>query len=114
MKLKYLLQLGLALTFLYAGINSLMHPSDWIGFVPAWLGNFGIASSTFLFTHSIFEIVLSVWLLSNKKIRIAGLILALDLLAIILVNGFSQSVFPITFRDIGLFFTALYLFLDKA
>ena len=113
MKIKYLLQFGLAATFLYAGIDALRFPFDWVGFVPQWVTVFHVTTDTFLRIHSVFEILAAVWLLTGIKVRWVGFLLAADLLVIVVANGFSRAVFTTTFRDIGLFFTALYLFLEK-
>lgn len=109
MNKKYLLQFGLAFTLLYAGISALVHPYDWIGFVPMWITQFGITREFALRSHSVVEILLAVWLLSNKKINLAGLVTALDMAVILLANGFGRGTFLITFRDAGLLFMAIYL-----
>jgi|GEM_PF-1298652 len=113
MKLKYILQIGLALVLIYAGVSALLYPSDWIGFVPAWVQNFGLSVPAFLHLHSIAELILGLWLLSNIKLRIAAFFAFLDLLAIIVFSGFSRAALSITFRDFGLLAIALYLILDK-
>jgi len=95
--------------FLFAGIDSLIHTYNWIGFVPVWVGHFGVSRELALHIHSVVEILLGLWLLINWKTRVAAFLAALDLLAIIFANGFGAGIFLITFRDVGLFFTALYL-----
>lgn len=110
---KYLLNIGLAFTLLYAGIAAFVNPSDWVGFVPQWVGNFGLSRELALHTHSVVEILLGVWLLSNWKVRWAGLISALDILAILLATGFSGGILLITFRDVGLLFMAIYLAVES-
>ena len=32
-----LLRIGLAFVFLYAAISSLMHPDEWVGYLPSFL-----------------------------------------------------------------------------
>ena len=110
---KYLLNFGLAFTLFYAGIAAFMNPFDWIGFVPMWVEKFGTSRELALHMHSVAEILLGVWLLSNWKVQWAGLVVALDILVILLVNGFSGGVLLITFRDVGLLFTAIYLALTN-
>src|SRR5689334_3824409 len=109
MNKKYLLQFGLAFVLLYAGISAFLQPFDWIGYVPMWVTKFGTSRELALHLHSIAEIILGLWLLSNIKIRWAAWITALDIAAIILVNGFNPELFLITFRDVALVFMALYL-----
>lgn len=106
---KYLLNLGLAFTLLYAGISSLISPGDWVGFVPAWVANFGLSRELALHAHSIVEILLGAGLIFNYRIKLLAGVVALDILALLVVNGFSASVFLVTFRDVGLFFAALFL-----
>lgn len=109
MKKQYILQLGLAFTFLYAGIDSLTHPQDWIGFVPGWIHTLGITKELALRGQSFAQILLAVLLLSGWKKRIVASIIALNILVIILVNGFGRDIFPVTFRDVGLLAIAVYL-----
>ena len=110
-RLKYLLQIGLAITLLYAGIAALITPNDWIGFVPGWIKNFGLSAPIFLQLHSIAEIALGAWLLTNWHLRIVVLLVFIDLAAIILTQGFGRAALSITFRDFGLLFIAFYLIL---
>jgi len=106
---KYLLNIGLAFTLLYAGISAFINPFDWVGFVPMWVTKFGTSRELALHIHSVAEILLGVWLLSNFKVKWAGLVVALDMATILLANGFSKGILLITFRDIGLLFMAVYL-----
>ena len=109
MNKKYLLQFGLAFVLIYAGVASFIHPLDWIGFVPSWIGKFGVSRELALHLHAAGEIALGAWLLSNWKIRWAGWLAAADMVVIILANGLGAGIFLITFRDVGLLFMALYL-----
>ena len=104
---KYILNVGLAFTLLYAGINILLYPMDWIGFVPFWVSKFGVTREFALQSHAFGEIFLGAWLLSNYKVKWVAILVALDMLTIIVLNG-SGSL-PITFRDVGLLFMAIYL-----
>lgn len=106
---KFLLQLGLAFTLIYAGISSFLYPYDWIGYVPAWINLFKVTPLLALHGHAVAEIILGLWLLSNWKLRWASWLTALDIAVILLVNGFGRSIFPITFRDVGLLCMAIYL-----
>lgn len=110
---KYILNIGLAFTLAFAGIDSLMHPLDWIGFVPDWVNIFGVTRDIALLAHSFTEIILAILLLTGWKTGIVAWIIFLDMWAIILVNGFGRSSFLITFRDIGLLAVALYLALPE-
>ena len=113
MKKQYILRLGLAFTLFYAAMDSLLHPQDWIGFVPSWIQGFGLTRGQFLTLHSVGQIILAVWLFIPWQRRLGASLIALDILAIILINGFSRSVFPVTFRDVGLLAIAVYLALPE-
>jgi len=110
---KYILNIGLAFTLLYAGISALLFPFDWIGFVPVWVENLGFSQELALHMHSVVEIILGVLLLCNIKTRIVAGIIALDIAAIVILGGFGRGMFLVTFRDVGLVCTALYLALSE-
>jgi len=100
-----LLRIGLAVVFLYAAAGSLMHPEQWVGYLPSFLAEMHNATSL-LKAIAVSEILLALWLLSGKFTRYAGL-LAAAMLAGIVVS--QPSALIITFRDIGLVFMALAL-----
>lgn len=99
-----LLRVGLALTLLYAAVDSLRNPNDWIGYLPNILDDFN--PTLLLKMLSIAQIGLSIWLLSGKYVHLAGLACAVAFTAVLLPN---LAVLQITFRDIGLVAAALAL-----
>ncbi|MFB6246199.1 MAG: hypothetical protein ABEI74_01240 [Candidatus Pacearchaeota archaeon] len=101
----FFLRLGLAFAFLYAGIDSLINPQNWIGFIPQFVANI-IDPKIFLDVFSVFEIVLGVWLLSAWRSFEAAIVSALVLAGMTLTN---LSLFNIIFRDISLVFAAIGL-----
>ena len=111
MNKKYLLQFGLAFTLLYAGIDSFLHPFDWVGYVPTWVQSLGFSQLLALHLHAGVELLLGALLLTGWKLKWVGLLAALDIAVIIIVNGFGRGSFLITFRDVGLVAVGLYLFL---
>lgn len=110
---KILLRVGLAFTLLFAGIDSFLNTKDWLWFVPTWVEKFGITTELALHAHAAVEIILGLLLLSGWKLRWAAAIVAMDMLVIIFANGWSRALFLTTFRDVGLFFTAVYLAVEK-
>lgn len=108
MKKTYVLNLGLAFVLIYAGIDQLLHPLDWVGYIPSW-ALFGQTPENSLLAHSILALLLALWYLTNIKRRWVGAIGTLFFLSIILANGFSRAVFVVTFRDVALVTTSLYL-----
>ena len=101
----WLLRIGLASAFLYAGYASLVNPSDWIGYLPSFLTGV-IAAATLLKIIAVYELILAVWLLSGMYVRYAAVLAALTLGSIFAVN-LNQLL--ITFRDVGLIFAAAAL-----
>jgi uncharacterized membrane protein len=113
MNKRYLLNFGLAFVLIYAGIDQLLHPVDWVGYLPSWLPTFSFSKEQILMGHSVVDIILGLALLFKIYTRLAAGLVALVFLGIIVANGFGRDIFLITFRDVGLFFTALYLAWDK-
>ncbi|PLX26465.1 hypothetical protein C0581_04340 [Candidatus Parcubacteria bacterium] len=99
----FLLRVGVALSLLYAAIASFLSPAVWASFFPQWMTN--IIPGTILLTiFSICEIILALWLLSNKKACLAGFVSALVMLGIIFTNLHSLD---LVFRDIPILFAGL-------
>ena len=101
----FLLRIGLASAFLFAGVSALLDPTNWVGFIPQFIRSL-INENIFLYIHSTGELILGLWLLSNKKIFYAASISALSMFAILV---FNLSELDIIFRDIAIFFMALAL-----
>ncbi len=101
-----LLRWGLAFVFLYAAIASLRHPDVWAEYLPQFLTNL-IPSNLLLTGFSVYELALTVWLFSGKKLVWAAMVSAVTLAGITLAN---PSILDITFHDIGLAMAALALF----
>ncbi len=101
----FLLRAGIAVAFLYAGTAALTNPTNWIGFVPQWISMF-VDRELFLLIHGITDLLIGLWLLSNVKPFYAGLIAALSLISIIIVN-YGQL--EIIFRDIAILFASIAL-----
>lgn len=102
----WLLRIGLAAVFLYAAISSLQHPLEWVGFLPLFIIHH-LSSVDVIRVLAIFELVLVLWLLSGKYIAYCGLVCAVTLFGIVVVNP-AQLI--TTFRDIGLGCMALALY----
>ena len=100
-----LLRIGLAGVFLYAAVSGTLYPDNWIGYLPEFLKHI-IPAKTLLNLFDIYEIILSLWLLSGWKTFYSAVLSALTLFGIIVT---SLGVLDITFRDFGLFFAALAL-----
>ncbi|MBI2146736.1 hypothetical protein HYU22_05345 [Candidatus Woesearchaeota archaeon] len=101
----FFLRLAIAVPFLYAAIAALLQPEAWIGFIPGWVQAF-IPANLLLPGFSIYEIVLSLWLLSGKKVVYSASVAAVTLALITITN---LTVLDIVFRDIGLILAAVAL-----
>jgi hypothetical protein len=100
-----LLRAGLAVILLYAAIDSLVDPREWVGYLPAVLTRL-VPGEVALKFFSVYELSLAAWLLSGVYVRWAALLTAATLVGIIVANF---ELFSITFRDIALIFAALAL-----
>ena len=101
----FFLRIGLAITLLYAAIAQMLYPEQWVVWLPQWLGK--IASLTvLLYLFSIYEIVLGLWLLTDKKTFHAASLAALTMTMIII---FNLSALDLVFRDVAILFAALAL-----
>lgn len=103
--ISFLLRSGLAIVFLYAAISSLLSPDRWVGFVPGFMENI-ISRENFLIIFSIYEIILSVYLLSNRRIFLVSILSSITLLFILAINVVQLD---ILFRDIAILFMSLAL-----
>jgi uncharacterized membrane protein YphA (DoxX/SURF4 family) len=102
---KFLLRVGLALSFLYAGVSGLLNPSSWVGFFPFFLRKI-FDPQILLFVFSVYEIILALVLLWGRYTLFSASLSALTLFFIIILN---LAILDIVFRDIGLFFASLAL-----
>lgn len=102
-----LLRLGLIIVFAYAAIDSLIRPLFWVGYLPNFL-TVHVAAVNLLKVFAVYQLILVGWLISGKFVKYCALICSLTFLAIIILD-FSQLI--ITFRDFGLMFMALALYL---
>lgn len=105
----YTLIAGLVFVFAYFGIDKLVHPELWIGWIPMWMENLmGMPRETWLTVIGITEILLAVLLLIPKRIvrQTGAILIALHLVAILTQVGWND----IGVRDIGLLLSSIALF----
>ena len=101
------IRIGLAIAFLYAAIASFLNPVAWSTFLPPFITSI-FPAQPLLFLFAAFEIILALWLLSNKKIYYAAIISSLVLVAIIVAN---LEALDLIFRDVAILASALALIL---
>lgn len=104
-----LLTIGLAFVFGYFGVDKLLHPDNWIGWIPLWMeGMLTFSRYGWLTLIGLSEMLFALLLLIPVRIvRQTGTVLiALHLVAILTQTGWND----VAVRDIGLLFMALGLF----
>lgn len=102
------LRLGLAAVYLYSGPDLILHPGDWIGYLPGWLKEILPAPpELYLRAQGIVEILFALSFLTGFGIKWSALFSAAEMLGIILFYGIDG----VSFRDLGLFGAAICLFL---
>ena len=92
------LRIGLALVILWFGLNQVISPDNWTGFLPAWLPTLGLSPQTHVLLNGSVEIVVSLLLLAGLFTRIAATVGALHMYAVTLAVGYSA----VGVRDFGL------------
>lgn len=103
--ISFFLRVAISIPFLYAAIAAFLTPESWIGFLPSWIRiimPLEIALSAF----SLYQIVLSLWLLSGKWLHYSSLLASATLLGITI---FNLGALDIVFRDVGLLLAAVSL-----
>ncbi|MBI2004425.1 hypothetical protein HYS72_03095 [Candidatus Pacearchaeota archaeon] len=103
--ISFLLRSGLAIVFFYAGISSFLAPTNWIGFVPNFIGAV-IPKEIFLIVFSTYEILLGIGLLFDYKTFALSILSSATLFLILFGNIMSLE---LLFRDIAILFMALAL-----
>ncbi|MFH1916379.1 MAG: DoxX family membrane protein [Nanoarchaeota archaeon] len=101
---RFLLRWSMALVFIIFGIMQVYAPTNWTGFVPAFVANI-LSPATIVLINGSVEIFLGLLLLFGLYTRIAALILGLHLFGITLSLGLS----PLALRDFGLSLATLSL-----
>ncbi len=104
-KAKWLLRVGLAFVYGYASIEVYINPINFLKYIPPSVVQI-VPLNIFLTLFSIFEILLTLWLLSGKKTEYAAIISAFLMLAIIIPN---TEFFSVLFRNVAIGFASLAL-----
>lgn len=99
-----LLRIAVAFPLIWAGVSQLQNPTNWVGFVPAWLGSI-VDPEAFLGIHSFFNLVIGAGLLIGFWRIIFSAAAFLSLAGIVVFYGVDD----VTFRDVGLAIVALVL-----
>ncbi|MFQ5881763.1 MAG: DoxX family membrane protein [Candidatus Methylomirabilales bacterium] len=101
-------RLGLAVVFLWFGVDKFLAPEAWVGWIPSWLfGLLGGWQNPFLYLLGGAEVLVGLSFLTGWYLTPAAMASSIFLAAVILSMGFSD----IVVRDIGLLGSALSLLL---
>lgn len=104
-----LLRIAMALIFVYFGTSQFTNTNDWLAFVPQFAVDWtGMSATALVHLNGTVEIVLGTFLLFGFVTRWIALLLALHLLDITLVLGFSA----LAVRDLGLTIATFCIFLN--
>lgn len=93
-----LVRVSIAGVFLWFGINQLLEPNNWTGFLPLWADNLPLSLETLIYLHGSFETILGAVLLVGYKPRIIAALLALSLTMTTIHLNYG----PVMVRDIAL------------
>jgi len=100
------LRLGLSFVFLWFGINQLIDPSNFMGYLPEFLLNLSFASSLVMLNGFV-DLLEGLFFLSGKFVRPTAIVAFVHLFAITLSLGYND----IAIRDVGLLFAIAAVFL---
>lgn len=102
---RFVLRAGLAVVFLWFGLDKFVHTGYWAMWVPAGLDL--LATETGLYAVGLLEVALGGLLLAGVRVREAALVASVNLAAIVVLSGVEPVV-----RDVGLLGATLYLVLS--
>jgi uncharacterized membrane protein YphA (DoxX/SURF4 family) len=104
------LRISMSLVILWFGVQQIIDPTSWLGFLPAWTASLPISQIHFIYFNGTFEIIFGIFLLIGFYTRIVALVLALHLLDIAYTVGYNA----IGIRDLGLALSTMTIFLYGA
>ena len=96
----------MALVVLWFGVQQLLNPALWTGYLPAWTGSLPLSAITFVLLNGWLECTLGLLLIAGFYTRAAAFILSLHLYGIALTLGYGA----IGVRDFGLATALLSVF----
>lgn len=100
-----LIRIGLIFVFAWAAVFILITPEKYLHYMPEFV-NFLIPREFALYLFSFFEIILCVWLATGKKIFYSGILTAVTIGLITILN---LGEIGTLFRNVSIFFSALAL-----
>jgi len=106
----FIIRIGIALIFIWFGIDKFINPFIWIAWVPKWiLSVVPFSNFTFIYLQGVVQLLLGLLLLFGLFLRKAAVITTLFMIGIIIVVGFND----IAVRDFAILTIAVALILAK-
>jgi len=102
------LRLGTAFAFLYPPIAAIFDPYSWEGYFPAFVRAIPVDRLVLLHAFGAVEVVVALWILSGRKIRIPS---ALAMLMLLTIVFFNWNQLDVLFRDLSIAAMTLALLL---
>jgi uncharacterized membrane protein YphA (DoxX/SURF4 family) len=103
------LRIGIALVFLWFGLQELTNPTDWTSYIPSFATKLShLNAYTLTYINGSFEVLAGLLLILGLWTRIVAALLFLHLLSILSVVGYN----PIGVRDFGLMIASLSIALS--
>lgn len=100
-----LLRISIASVFLYAAVAATLQPLNWIWYIPQFARDI-FPGQYLLWGFSLYQVALSLWILSGKKTFYAASLASFTFIGIIVANLTDINVL---FRDFAIFFASLAL-----
>lgn len=94
-----ILRVGLALVFLWFGIEQVFYPYEWTGWLPEYARALPFQPTTLVFLNGLFETIFGALLFAGLYTRLAASLLSLHMAHIVTVVGYGE----IGVRDFALF-----------
>ena len=104
-----ILRIGLAVVFLWFGIDKFIHVQNWIGWIPDWMVSIiPLSLATFMYFQGFIETLVGLALLIGFRVRTASFFAALAILGVLAsLIGTGQT--EILLRDLGLLAASISL-----
>ncbi len=102
------IRIGMGIVFLWFGSDQFIHTSDWLGYIPQSISDMlPIGTATIVHLNAAFEIIFGLALFLGFYTRLAAFLLALHLLDITYIVGYSA----LGVRDFGLSIATISIWL---
>lgn len=100
------LRAGAAYAFLYPPLAALADPVSWFSYFPGFIRNLPLDPALILHGFGAIEVVIALWLLSGRNIRIPAALATVLLLGIV---AFNTAQMDVVFRDLSIALMTLAL-----